>query len=138
MPTEKQLDRIRKLIKPYRISDGKNFKLKNIDPEDTGDFDKTITAVQCLDHQLGELYEQVVEKMNGTLYITADHGNAEQMWDEKTNQPWTAHTTNPVPFLWITKKEQGNNTQLPLQQLRDIAPFILKNMGIEVPTEMKK
>ena len=60
------------------------------------------------------------------------------MWDEKTNQPWTAHTTNPVPFLWITKKEQGNNTQLPLQQLRDIAPFILKNMGIEVPTEMKK
>ncbi|EKD48827.1 MAG: hypothetical protein ACD_64C00114G0006 [uncultured bacterium] len=104
----------------------------------TGDFDKTITAVQCLDHQLGELYEQVVEKMNGTLYITADHGNAEQMWDEKTNQPWTAHTTNPVPFLWITKKEQGNNTQLPLQQLRDIAPFILKNMGIEVPTEMKK
>ncbi len=40
MPTDKQLERIRKIIKPYRITDGKNFKLKDIDPDDTGDFDK--------------------------------------------------------------------------------------------------
>jgi len=76
--------------------------------------------------------------MNGTLYITADHGNAEDMFDEKTGQPRTAHTTNPVPFLWITQKERGNDTQLPLQQLRDIAPFILKHMGISVPKEMEE
>jgi len=56
----------------------------------------------------------------------------------KTGQPRTAHTTNPVPFLWITQKERGNDTQLPLQQLRDIAPFILKNMGIEIPKKMEK
>jgi len=104
----------------------------------TGDFDATVTAVECLDRKLGELYKQVVEKMNGTLYITADHGNAEDMFDEKTGQPRTAHTTNPVPFLWITQKERGNDTQLPLQQLRDIAPFILKHMGISVPKEMEE
>lgn len=104
----------------------------------TGDFEKTVIAVQCLDRQISALYEQVVKKMNGTLYITADHGNAEQMFDEKSQQPRTAHTANPVPFLWITKKERGNNTQLPLKRLRDIAPFILKNMGIPVPKEMEE
>lgn len=104
----------------------------------TGDFDNTVNAVECLDRKLGQLYEQVVEKMNGTLYITADHGNAEDMFDEKTGQARTAHTTNPVPFLWINKKERGNDTQLPLQQLRDVAPFILKNMGVPVPKEMEE
>ncbi len=103
----------------------------------TGNFDETVNAIECLDQQLGALYEQVVEKMNGTLYITADHGNAEDMFDEEAQQPRSAHTTHPVPFLWLNQKEKGYNKKLPLQQLSDIAPFILKNMGLPVPDEMK-
>lgn len=104
----------------------------------TGNFNATVAAVECLDRQLGQLYEQVIEKMNGTLYIAADHGNAEDMFDETSGQPRTSHTSNPVPFIWINKKESGNNTQLPLQQLRDIAPFILKHMDISVPKKMEE
>ncbi len=103
----------------------------------TGNFDETVKAVECLDHLLGDLYEQVIKKMNGTIYITADHGNAEDMYDEVAKQPRTAHTTNPVPFLWINQKEKNLNKTLPLQQLSDIAPFILKNMGLTIPDEMQ-
>ena len=57
-------------------------------------YQATIKAVECLDHQLAQLYEQIVKKMNGTLYITADHGNAELKFDEKSGQPkyGTYHT----------------------------------------------
>ncbi len=104
----------------------------------TGNFKEIIKAVECVDTQIGALYKEVVEKMNGTMYITADHGNAEDTYNEEAKQPRTAHTTNPVPFVWLTKKEQGNNTELPLKQLCDIAPFILKNMGVPIPKEMKE
>jgi len=104
----------------------------------SGDFDATIKAVECLDRQLGVLYDEIVEKMNGILYITADHGNAEDMFDEATGQPRTAHTSNPVPFIMITKNFEGNGATLPLTELSDIAPFILRNMGLEVPGEMVK
>ncbi len=100
----------------------------------SGNFGATIKAVEFLDKQLGVLYEEIVEKRNGTLYITADHGNAEDMFDEVTNQPRTAHTSNPVPFLMI--KNGTENDELGLKELADIAPFILRNMGIEVPFEM--
>ena len=117
----------------------------------SGDFDATVKAVECLDVQLKLLYDVVVQKMDGTLYITADHGKAEQMHDAATGQPQTAHTSNPVPFLMINPlshkaseglrkaskgMEQGN--ALPLKELSDIAPFILGNMNIPVPNEMKK
>ncbi len=103
----------------------------------TGNFEETKKAVHCVDLRSGELYEKVVEEMNGTIFLTADHGNAEDKWDTENNQPRTSHTTNPVPFLWLTKKEQGNNKELPLKQLSDIAPFILTIMGIPVPKEMQ-
>ncbi|HLJ30944.1 MAG TPA: 2,3-bisphosphoglycerate-independent phosphoglycerate mutase [Candidatus Babeliales bacterium] len=102
----------------------------------SGNFDATVQAVECLDKQLKELYAVVVEKMNGTLCITADHGKAEDMYDEVLKQPRTAHTSNPVPFLMI--KNGVKNDVLPLTQLSDIAPFILKNMGLQVPVEMQK
>ena len=101
----------------------------------SGDFDATVKAVECVDTQLGKLYEQIVEKMEGTMYVTADHGNAEVMYDQKSKQPQTAHTTNPVYFIMV-KKGIGK-TKLPLAQLADVAPFILKNMGLTVPDEMK-
>jgi 2,3-bisphosphoglycerate-independent phosphoglycerate mutase len=129
--------------------DAKDFYLINYANADmvghSGDFDATIKAVECLDYLLQRLYEVIVQKMNGTLYITADHGKAEQMWDDNTAQPCTAHTDNPVPFLMINndvpyfaKASKGDNGELPLSKLSDIAPFILENMGLPVPVEMKE
>lgn len=102
----------------------------------SGTMSATVKAIECLDIQLKQLYDQIIEKMNGTLYITADHGNAEIMFDEKSGQPQTAHTTSPVPFIMINKNIVDK--KLNLKQLSDIAPFILHNMHIEVPKEMQK
>lgn len=102
----------------------------------SGNMAATVKAIECLDTQLARVYEQLVERMDGTLYITADHGNAEDMFDEATGQVKTSHTTNPVPFVMINKQLKGKAKQLPLQGLKDIAPFILKNLGLPVPREM--
>lgn len=104
----------------------------------SGNFGATIKAVEYLDQQLGVLYNQVVEAMGGTMYVTADHGNAEEMYDEKAHQPRTAHTSNPVPFIMLRSDLKGiGKEKLPLTQLSDIAPFILKNMGLPIPKEME-
>ena len=103
----------------------------------SGNFGATIKAIEYLDKELGKLYQQIVQTMNGTMYITSDHGNAEDMYDEDEHQPRTAHTTNPVPFIMLQKNLQGSHEKLPLTQLSDIAPFILKNMNLPVPDEMK-
>ena len=102
----------------------------------SGNFEATMQAIACLDKELVLLYNQVVIKMNGTLYIMADHGNAEDMYDEIAQQPRTAHTTNPVPFIMIRKDLANTDQSLPLQQLADVAPFILHNMKLPIPQEM--
>ncbi|MGE0009337.1 MAG: 2,3-bisphosphoglycerate-independent phosphoglycerate mutase [Candidatus Babeliales bacterium] len=103
----------------------------------SGDFQATVKAIECLDEQLGILYDTVVTKLNGTLYITGDHGKAENMYDEKAQQPKTAHTNNPVPFIMAQQKLKGQVHTLALTQLKDIAPFILKNLGLPIPLEME-
>ena len=95
----------------------------------SGNLDATITAIECLDTQLNRLYEQVVVQQNGTMYITADHGNAEIMFDEQSKQSCTSHTSNPVPFYMISKSAM-QSPHIKLEGLADVAPFILKNMGI--------
>ncbi|HEX4068880.1 MAG TPA: 2,3-bisphosphoglycerate-independent phosphoglycerate mutase [Candidatus Babeliales bacterium] len=121
-------------------NEAKDFYLINYANADmvghSGNFDATVKAVECLDVQLQKLYEQIVQNMNGTLYITADHGKAEQMWDEKLQQPRTAHTSNPVPFIMISKSSQNYSMTLPITELSQIAPFILQNMGIDISVEM--
>ena len=97
----------------------------------SGNFEATVKAVECVDKQIGKLYEEIVEKRNGTLLITADHGNAEIMFDKKSDQPHTQHTTNLVRFLFVTKTNKRENIKLSLNGLYDIAPFILKNMNID-------
>ena len=92
-----------------------------------GNFEATVKAVQCLDEQLQQLYDLLVKQLDGTLYITADHGKAEQMWDARNNSPHKAHTTNPVPFIMIQKNLKDKQEILPLHELADIASFILKN-----------
>lgn len=102
----------------------------------SGNLDATIKAIECIDHELGRLYDQIITKQNGTLCITADHGNAEDKFDETSGQPRTAHTTNPVPFIMIKQGLEHSQMALNLHQLSDIAPFILKNMGLPIPSEM--
>ncbi len=104
----------------------------------SGNLSATIKAVECLDTQLGLLYDTFVTRLDGTMYVTADHGKAEEMFDVTTQQPKTAHTNNQVPFLMLTRTTSGHAHTLPLSELADIAPFILKNMGLTVPKDMKK
>ena len=93
----------------------------------TGNFEATIKAIECLDKQIGTLYNEFVEKRNGTLYITGDHGNAEEMFDTQSGQPKTSHTINPVYFVMAQKDLKNSGEELPLTELSDIAPFIVHN-----------
>jgi 2,3-bisphosphoglycerate-independent phosphoglycerate mutase len=94
----------------------------------SGNFQATVKAIECLDKQLQTLYTEIVQKHNGTLYITADHGKAEVMFDTQTNQPLTSHTANPVFFLMIAQALKDRSDELPLEELADIAPFIVHNI----------
>ena len=92
------------------------------------------TAVKTVDACLGRIYQAVLEK-DAVWLITADHGNAEQMFDETTGQPYSAHTTNPVPFIIVN---YGETTKIrDCGKLCDIAPTALDIMGIGKPVEMK-
>jgi len=97
----------------------------------SGDFDATVKAIEAVDHCLGDIYKAIKE-CRGEMLITADHGNAEQMFDIETGQPHTAHTTNPVPFLYIGRPA----TLAPSGALEDIAPTMLYLLGLPVPSEM--
>ena len=93
-----------------------------------------IKACEVVDVCLGRLIERINE-LGGTVMITADHGNAEIMYDENSHEPFTAHTINPVPFLLIGKKYCGMKLRNG-GSLRDIAPTVLTLLGIEPPQEM--
>jgi len=99
----------------------------------TGNFPATVAAIECLDTCLGRIYSALQAK-NGEMLITADHGNAEKMYDPLTHQPHTAHTTDPVPLLYLGRpgsfiQERGN--------LIDVAPTILQLLGLPIPSEME-
>ena len=106
----------------------------------TGQIPATIQAVETVDRCLGRLLERVI-KVGGTAIITADHGNAEYMRDEQGN-PWTAHTTNPVPLILVegeVAKIPGHGTDVALRSdgcLADIAPTILDILQLPQPIEM--
>ncbi|MFA4858159.1 MAG: 2,3-bisphosphoglycerate-independent phosphoglycerate mutase [Candidatus Margulisiibacteriota bacterium] len=89
-------------------------------------------AVKTVDLCVGKVAAAVLEK-SGVVLITADHGNAELMQDEVTGQPYTAHTTNPVPFILAGG---ADGTKLHPGILADIAPTILKLLGLKIPSEM--
>ena len=99
----------------------------------TGNLDAAIKAVEVIDECVGKIVK-AIESQKGNLIITADHGNAEQMIDYSTGEPHTAHTTNLVPLILITEKE---NQKLKMDgKLADLAPTILDLMNIEKPEEM--
>lgn len=90
-----------------------------------------IRAMECLDEQLSKLVPAVLE-LGGTLLITADHGNAEKLWDAKNNVPWTAHTTNQVNLIVVSNQEHV----VASGGLSDLAPTMLKMLGVEQPEDM--
>ncbi|MGY2234893.1 2,3-bisphosphoglycerate-independent phosphoglycerate mutase [Pseudomonas gingeri] len=98
----------------------------------SGVFDAAVKAVECLDLCVGRIVE-ALDKVGGEALITADHGNVEQMEDESTGQAHTAHTTEPVPFIYVGKRE------LKVREggvLADVAPTMLKLLGLKQPEEM--
>ena len=95
----------------------------------TGVFDAAVKAVETVDFNLGRIYEKVKE-LGGTLLVTADHGNCEEMLDKDGNK-LTAHTTNLVPFVVCSDEYKVIDGKLG-----DIAPTMLTIMGEKIPEEM--
>lgn len=100
----------------------------------TGVFEAAIKAVEEVDKDVGLVVDKFTGK-GGTVIITADHGNSEEMWDTANNQPHTQHTLNPVPFILLTP----DNRHFRLRsdgKLCDIAPTMLQLMNIPKPDKM--
>jgi 2,3-bisphosphoglycerate-independent phosphoglycerate mutase len=98
----------------------------------TGNFDAAVKAVETLDTCLGKLCTAITA-VGGQMLITADHGNVEQMHDTQTQQAHTAHTSEPVPLVYVGPQE----IELAADRtLSDIAPTILTLMHLEIPAEM--
>ncbi|MDR1253456.1 MAG: 2,3-bisphosphoglycerate-independent phosphoglycerate mutase [Oscillospiraceae bacterium] len=125
--TEKVLEHIKSGLEDVIILNFANCDMVG----HTGNFEAAIAAVEAVDNCVGRIIEEI-ENVQGVAIITADHGNADKMF-EKDGSPFTAHTTNPVPFCVIgypcALKKDGN--------LADIAPTMLEILDLEKPEEMK-
>ena len=100
----------------------------------TGDFDAAVAAVEAVDAQLARLSAAVLDA-GGHLFVTADHGNADEMGTPEN--PHTAHTTNPVPFVYLDPDGTGGGHAVRGGgTLADIAPTLLSRIGVAVPAEM--
>lgn len=102
----------------------------------TGDIAAAQKAVEAVDNCLGKI-RKVIEEKGGVLLITADHGNAEMMFDHDTDQAHTAHTLNRVPFViyapWLSKESATLHAE---GRLADVAPTVLQFLGLPKPKEM--
>ena len=99
----------------------------------TGIVEAAVKAVETIDECVGKVVDAIKE-VDGQMFICADHGNAEQLIDYETGEPFTAHTTNPVPFILVNadpsyKLREGG-------VLADIVPTLIELMGMEQPKEM--
>jgi len=98
----------------------------------TGKVEAGKKAVKVVDECVGKIVDEFL-KRDGTVLITADHGNADEMIDEKTKEMMTEHTLNPVPFILV---RNGKKTKMKNGILADVSPTILKLMGVDKPEEM--
>jgi len=99
----------------------------------SGKMEPTIRAVEAVDACLGQIH-QALKQYGGAWMITADHGNAETMIDPVTKGPHTYHTTNPVPFVFVSEDRRPLRSSGSLQ---DITPTILAVLRATQPKEMK-
>ncbi|MDD5757961.1 MAG: 2,3-bisphosphoglycerate-independent phosphoglycerate mutase [Desulfobulbaceae bacterium] len=101
----------------------------------SGKLAAAISACETVDECLGQLVPPFLE-LGGTVLITADHGNADMMYDQETQGPHTAHTLNPVPFVLVNDRFVGRKLRKG-GALKDIAPTALDVMGLVAPVEME-
>lgn len=101
----------------------------------TGNLEATIKACEVVDEVVGDLVKTVANK-GGVVLITADHGNAEELINNNTGEKDTEHSIYPVPLIIIGKQFMGQSTMLPTGILADVAPTMLKIMGIPKPDTM--
>jgi 2,3-bisphosphoglycerate-independent phosphoglycerate mutase len=136
---EMSADKVTKHILQSINNDKYDFILVNYANPDmvghTGDLKAGIKAVKKIDKCIGDL-KKAIDKKNGTMIISADHGNIEELIDVRTGQVDTSHTNNPVPFI-IINKDINKKTKVKNGVLADIAPTILHMMNIKKPKEMK-
>ena len=94
-------------------------------------------ACESVDKCLGDILKSVKAR-NGSLIVTADHGNCEKMWEEETSQPHTAHTLNKVPVILVDYSEQLHGVEHKIRsgRLSDLAPTVLELLGVDQPVEM--
>lgn len=108
-----------------------------------GNFEASIKGVEAIDGQIGRLRDAILEK-DGTMLITADHGNAESLLYQLTGERETKHNDNPIPFYLISKQFEGVRSDENVSQtmyqanglLADVAPTVLALLGIQKPDEM--
>ena len=98
----------------------------------TGDFDATVQAIETMDQCLERILK-ALKKTGGEMLITSDHGNAELMKDPESEQAHTAHTTNPVPLIYVGRQATIDSSG----SLEDVIPTLLHMMGLAIPTEMQ-
>ncbi len=101
----------------------------------TGNFDAAVRACEIVDEVVGMITETTLLH-NGIVFITADHGNVEEMMNNSTGEVDTEHSTYPVPFYVIGKQFAGKSVMMPTGILADVAPTILKIMNISKPQQM--
>ncbi len=94
-------------------------------------FEAAVKAVEAVDECLGKVVDAIMAK-GGKVLITADHGNADCMVDQQTGEPFTAHTTYPVPFILLG----AGDVKLHEGRLADLTPTMLDLMGLDKPAEM--
>jgi 2,3-bisphosphoglycerate-independent phosphoglycerate mutase len=127
------------LLKKLQEGYGYSFVVVNFANPDmvghTGNLKATITACEVVDECVGKLGGFVLAR-GGTMIITADHGNAEEMLNLKTGEVDTEHSNNPVPFIAVGQFLLGKQSILPSGVLCDVAPTILNILKLPVPTGM--
>ena len=99
----------------------------------TGVIEAAVKALEAVDECVGKAVDALME-VDGTMILCADHGNCEQEIDYETGEPWTAHTTNPVPFILINADPSYD--LMEDGKLCDLVPTMLELMGLDQPEEM--
>ena len=118
------------------LADGEVLVLNYANPDmvgHTGDFEAALAAVEAVDRQLGRL-TAALQDAGAHALVIADHGNAEEMGTAE--QPHTAHTTNPVPFVYTSPEGDDGGRQASNGELADVAPTLLALLGVDRPAEM--
>lgn len=128
-----------KLLEKLKFTPDYSFVLVNFPNPDmvghTGNIGPAVKACEVVDECIGKLANYVLA-YGGTLLITADHGNVEEMINLHTGQIDTEHSLNKVPFIAVSKEFLGKSVMLPTGILADISPTILALLSLEAPTDM--